>query len=240
MRLALAFALIAAVFAAAPDAAQAKSKNRSAAQYVIPFTCGENLTDVGRVLPGRYAISVDVRSPSSEASVDEQVILTYPPGGQLPGFASEVIAQTIPAGSAIQLGCDEILGASFLYQTPPPVTPYVQGLLILTSRASLQVFATRTAQGTTGGLSMETESVPPSSVPYVSLPAESKVTICHRPPGNPGNSHTISVGLAAWPAHQAHGDTQGECLDDDDDDDDDDDYYSYDRRGRGGDDDDDD
>lgn len=39
-----------------------------------------------------------------------------------------------------------------------------------------------------------------------------KTTICHIPPGNPANAHTICVGNAAVPAHvQNHGDTFGEC-----------------------------
>jgi hypothetical protein len=43
-------------------------------------------------------------------------------------------------------------------------------------------------------------------------PAESdKVTICHRPPGNPDNAHTITVGASAVPAHLAHGDSLGPC-----------------------------
>ncbi len=41
--------------------------------------------------------------------------------------------------------------------------------------------------------------------------AEAKVTICHIPPGNPAKKHTISIGASAWPAHQAHGDTEGPC-----------------------------
>src|SRR6185295_19387348 len=41
--------------------------------------------------------------------------------------------------------------------------------------------------------------------------AAGKVTICHIPPGNPGNAHTITVGASAVPAHQAHGDTLGAC-----------------------------
>jgi hypothetical protein len=42
--------------------------------------------------------------------------------------------------------------------------------------------------------------------------AQEKVTICHIPPGNPGNAHTIVVAAAAVPAHQElHGDTLGEC-----------------------------
>jgi hypothetical protein len=52
----------------------------------------------------------------------------------------------------------------------------------------------------------------PTPVP-TTVPAENgdKVTICHRPPGNPGNAHTISVGAAAVPAHLGHGDTLGAC-----------------------------
>ena len=38
-----------------------------------------------------------------------------------------------------------------------------------------------------------------------------KVVICHAPPGNPGNAHTIEVGQPAESAHMAHGDTQGPC-----------------------------
>jgi hypothetical protein len=38
-----------------------------------------------------------------------------------------------------------------------------------------------------------------------------KVTICHIPPGNPDNAHTIVVGAPAVPAHLAHGDFLGSC-----------------------------
>lgn len=40
---------------------------------------------------------------------------------------------------------------------------------------------------------------------------QAKVTICHIPPGNPGNAHAITVGEPAVPAHLAHGDTLGGC-----------------------------
>lgn len=48
-----------------------------------------------------------------------------------------------------------------------------------------------------------------------------KVTLCHIPPGNPGNAHTISVGVKAVRAHLRHGDVCGPCealgcFDDDD------------------------
>jgi len=44
------------------------------------------------------------------------------------------------------------------------------------------------------------------------------VNICHVPPGNAGNAHTISVSQSAVAAHLAHGDTLGACecrVDDD-------------------------
>jgi hypothetical protein len=38
-----------------------------------------------------------------------------------------------------------------------------------------------------------------------------KVTICHIPPGNPANRHTITVGASAVDAHLRHGDHKGPC-----------------------------
>ena len=38
-----------------------------------------------------------------------------------------------------------------------------------------------------------------------------RVTLCHVPPGNPGNARTITVGCAARDRHLAHGDTCGPC-----------------------------
>lgn len=38
-----------------------------------------------------------------------------------------------------------------------------------------------------------------------------KVAVCHIPPGNPANMHTIVIGAAAVRAHLAHGDKLGAC-----------------------------
>ena len=44
-------------------------------------------------------------------------------------------------------------------------------------------------------------------------PADSKkTTVCHIPPGNPANEHTICVGDPAVKAHLAHGDHLGSCC----------------------------
>lgn len=44
---------------------------------------------------------------------------------------------------------------------------------------------------------------------------DGRVTICHIPPGNPDNAHTITVSVDALPAHLAHGDHCGACEEDD-------------------------
>jgi hypothetical protein len=44
-------------------------------------------------------------------------------------------------------------------------------------------------------------------------PADTKkTTVCHIPPGNPANAHTICVGNPAVPAHLDHGDFVGTCA----------------------------
>ena len=68
-------------------------------------------------------------------------------------------------------------------------------------------------------------STPTASSPAVSVQAndgdgsvsaqaaEPKVTICHVPPGNPANAHTITIGAPAVPAHLRNhpGDAIGPC-----------------------------
>lgn len=60
-------------------------------------------------------------------------------------------------------------------------------------------------------LTVATPSLTSDSVPLNILAGEKKVTICHIPPGNAANAHTITVGESAVPAHLKHGDYLGEC-----------------------------
>lgn len=41
-----------------------------------------------------------------------------------------------------------------------------------------------------------------------------KKAVCHRPPGNPGNAHTLFLPASAISAHIGHGDSMGECKPD--------------------------
>lgn len=51
----------------------------------------------------------------------------------------------------------------------------------------------------------------PTQASVKSMLDQGWVTICHIPPGNPANAHTITVSVNALPAHLAHGDYVGSC-----------------------------
>jgi hypothetical protein len=54
---------------------------------------------------------------------------------------------------------------------------------------------------------------PGQADPRACDPADTKkTTICHLPPGNPANAHTLCVGNPAVKAHLAHGDHLGSCC----------------------------
>ena len=52
--------------------------------------------------------------------------------------------------------------------------------------------------------------IPKSSV-ETQTQKEEKITICHKPPGNPSNTQTITVAASALKAHLDHGDEIGPC-----------------------------
>ena len=64
-----------------------------------------------------------------------------------------------------------------------------------------------------GALKLFAGSAIAALIPSRALAQSKMVTICHVPPGNPANAHTITVGEAAAQRHleQHPGDTWGEC-----------------------------
>jgi hypothetical protein len=55
--------------------------------------------------------------------------------------------------------------------------------------------------------------VPGQPDPRACDPADTmKTTVCHIPPGNPANEHTICIGNPGVAAHLAHGDFLGSCC----------------------------
>lgn len=55
------------------------------------------------------------------------------------------------------------------------------------------------------------EDPPPDVGPQGDM--EETVEVCHFPPGNPANFHTIRVSENALEAHLGHGDVEGSCAD---------------------------
>ena len=69
-----------------------------------------------------------------------------------------------------------------------------------------------TLEGSASVLAYEIKLQNPTTTSGPTGPApEAQVTICHIPPGNPSKRRTLTIGASAWPAHQAHGDTEGAC-----------------------------
>lgn len=178
-------------------------------QYVVKFVCGSNDGDVSRVVPGSYATSVNIYNPNlTEVTFNKNLALTFPPEEQAAGPVSDIIVDALAPSSALQVDCGEI-PSGFSFTGGAPNSPYTEGFLVIESPARLNVTAVYTATTPSGGASVDVEDVVGSKVRAKSN--GSQMTICHRPPGNPANAHTLIVGSPAWPAHEAHGDTVGAC-----------------------------
>ncbi len=52
----------------------------------------------------------------------------------------------------------------------------------------------------------------PAAADDAAVKSDSKTAVCHAPPGNPANAHTLQLPEAAIAAHLRHGDVAGECA----------------------------
>jgi len=181
-------------------------------QYVTKFTCGDNGGDSSRVVGGVFATAVSLYNPGSEnVTLRKNLALVFPPEEQAAGEVSDQIEDLLVPGTALQVDCGEILN-EFVFPNPPPVTDHVQGFLVIESNRPLHIEAIHTAQGRNGDVSLDVERIGERRVIPRPFIRPAKVAICHYPPGNPGNRHTIVIDAAALPAHQGHGDTVGPCV----------------------------
>jgi hypothetical protein len=180
-------------------------------QYVVKFTCGENAGEPFRVVPGVFATAVSLYNfNAADVTLRKHLALAYPPEEQASGEVSDQIEDVVGPGTALQIDCEEIRN-EFVFPNPPPATDLVQGFLVIESNSPLHIEAAYTAAGTAGDVSVDMERIAERKVFPRAFVRPTKVAICHFPPGNPDNEHTIVVDKAAVPAHQAHGDTLGPC-----------------------------
>jgi hypothetical protein len=217
-----------ALLVSTPADSWGKSSKSEWFQYVVQFNCGRDAgTAPIRVVPGFYATSVNLYNANPDAvTLRKHLALAFPPVEQATGEVSDQIEDVVSPGTALQVDCEEILN-EFVFPNPPPATDHRQGFLVIESDKSLHVEALYTSSGpTVADVSIDVERIAEKKVRPRAFVQPSKVVICHYPPGNPGNRHTLVVDSSAVSAHRGHGDTVGACPnggDDDDDDDDDDD-----------------
>jgi hypothetical protein len=191
--------------------AAAKSRRVEWFKYAVSFTCGQNSGDATRVVKGEFATAVNIlNAGDTVATFHKSISLTYPPEEQAAGEVSDVIEDALAPGSALQVDCGELRN-DFVFATQPPATDDIQGLLVIESDRPLLVEVTTTATGADGNASVDTRRVAETMGVPRPLIRPRQVVICHYPPGNHGNAQTISVDVAALPAHKAHGDTLGPC-----------------------------
>jgi hypothetical protein len=201
------FVALLALVLPGPAAAKRKKYER-VRQFAVEFTCGENVDEFARILPGQYTMVTNVFNAGSETRARAKVSLSFPVSRE-----SDWIRTRFDPGEAQQLNCGDILGELF-FAPPPPAGGYIQGFLVIQTKGSLDVTARYTTSGRPlGGVSSDVQTVRSRSITRRRLRSADHVEICHFPPGNPDAAHTIEVGHAAVDAHISHGDHVGECDD---------------------------
>ena len=192
------------VSAVLPTWAQAETKF----EYAVKFVCGDAVPTVS-VIPGLYATSINIYNPNDrEVELNKNIALTFPSEALVAGAVSDIMVDTLPAKSALQVDCGEIPSA-FTFMSGDSDPTYTEGFLVIQSRGKLNVSAVYTATDASGVVSVDIEQI--QGVKVRVKRDRDQLTICHFPPGNPDNAHTLRVGSSAWPAHEAHGDLQGSC-----------------------------
>ena len=186
------------------EAAKVKIRFR----YTVKFTCGSVVSEGMPVVAGDYATSVNLQNASSgPVIVRKAIALSFPRGAQ--GKVSDKMEGALPAHGAHQVDCSAIPW-EFSFTDPAAVDGYVEGYLILESTGPLHVTGVYTAAGGSGQVSVDVERVPGQTFKRF-VGDRHKLVICHVPPGHPDRMHTLLIDRAAWPIHEAHGDTIGRC-----------------------------
>jgi hypothetical protein len=130
-------------------------------------------------------------------------------GVELQGLVENVIGPSAPPSTDYTF---VIAGRTVIAR--PGVTAIREGITrrsVEDVTVGKQVHVKGTTEGSTSVLAYEIKLQNPTTTNPTDPAAEAQVTICHIPPGNPSKRRTLAIGSSAWPAHQAHGDTEGAC-----------------------------
>lgn len=183
-----------------------------AGSFTLVFMQGT--TEVGRLVFAEVApnqqITINVRLVEAEiVLVDEDRRGIGHAGVELEGLVDNVIAVSATGDSRFVIAARPVVAR-------PGVTAIREGntrktVEDVTIGRRVHVKGT-TVEGSTDVLAFEIKLQGPDTGTGTGTGAEQQMTICHIPPGNPSKKKTLTVGSSAWPAHQAHGDTEGACA----------------------------
>lgn len=175
------------------------------AEFTVQFSCGTSDGSRG-VIAGEYAVLVSALNPGIYATVARaRVVLTTPRG-----MTSDWVRTGFDPGAARVIDCATIRDGFFTFPRDLP-DGLITGFLVI--EGALSVVAQYTASGLSE-VSSQVVDVKGVGGVYVPPRVFGQERVCHIPPGNPGNAHTIEVGTAAVPAHLGHGDYRGKCDED--------------------------
>jgi len=177
--------------------------------FVLVFTQGG--TELGRLPFGQVAanqqITITVQLVSGEVVlVDEDRRGIGDASVELEGPVQNVVATSLTGDSRFVIGGKEVVAR-------PGVTAIRQGNTAKTVddvKAGTQVHVTGTKVANSSDV-LAYQIIIQATGTGSGGDTEAQMTICHIPPGNPGKKVTITIGESAWPAHQAHGDSEGAC-----------------------------
>jgi hypothetical protein len=189
-------------------------------QNTIVITVTNDCGTVNQTITVVYNPIVTPPTPPTPPVVEEKITICHiPPGNSGNPQTIEIPLSAWPAHQAH----GDVIGACVETPTPPtpPAPPVVEEKITIchippgnsgnpqTIEIPLSAWPAHQAHGDVVGACAETPTPPTPPAPPV---VEEKITICHIPPGNSGNPQTIEIPLSAWPAHQAHGDVIGACV----------------------------
>ncbi len=180
--------------------------------YVVEFACGTSDSGVEGEVDVTYATSITVANLHEEPALTRMRVNRTGPEPA----TSDVVEQLVPAGGARRFDCTSIVDGLFtMGESDEGDLGVVHGLLVIKSRSRLHVVARNTAVSESGSVAIDISEIAGTTLEHrrKKTDEEQTVEICHVPPGNPSNRHTISVGRPAVGAHLGHGDTEGACAD---------------------------
>ncbi|MFT6923314.1 MAG: hypothetical protein ACJA1C_002327, partial [Crocinitomicaceae bacterium] len=204
-------------------AVQVAAMNVTAANQINLYVNGSSISGSYNSVTNIYSANVTLQSGSNVISVTattscgsdtKTIAIRYDEPCDQPVvniLAPVSGTQTTAASVQLQATVANITSASQVNATVNGVTisggTYSPATQIYQANVTLQNGQNTIIISATNRCGSDSKSV----VVVKNVVVEPTMVICHHPPGNPTNTQQLTIPVSAWAAHQAHGDTQGDC-----------------------------